>query len=180
LQSDAQAMRLAADTLRSILARRVSAQPPKEWLYAETDFAEGTRQYKLGNYGTSFLSYQKAMKKYQDLQFDMMGAQSPGHQQTEPAESKVSPPALSPLSNAAKSLNLELREAQMISDHRIRDVAVLKIACQALQQGVSSVAESAADSLSAAKDAQRVTIKSAAQSITSPHRPTPNWQAFCL
>jgi hypothetical protein len=108
-------MRLAADTLRGILARRVSAQPPKEWLSAETDFAEGTRQYKLGNFEALFLSYQKSMKKYQGLQFDLMGTQSPDNRQSEPVKIKENPAVLSPsTSAAAESLSLALRKAQNI------------------------------------------------------------------
>lgn len=77
------------------------------------------------------------------------------------------------------SLEGALRTALGIANYRTRDAAVIKIACQALQQGAMTVAESAADSLSSAKLREKAIFRHAAQSISSPHRPPANWQSVC-
>lgn len=92
---------------------------------------------------------------------------------TKPAESPVS------ASHADDNLNIALLGALKIADHRIRDDMIVRIACQALRQGVADVAESATDSLSSAKSKEKAELRSAVQAIASPHRPSPNWTAIC-
>jgi hypothetical protein len=79
----------------------------------------------------------------------------------------------------ADSLNNALLQTSDIPDFQRRDASVIVIGCQALSRGFVAVAESAADRLSSARHREKDLFRRAAQSITSPHRPAPNWRAVC-
>jgi hypothetical protein len=84
-----------------------------------------------------------------------------------------------PAVDAGATLKNALSGALKISDHRLRDETIIGIACQALRQGITDVARSAADSLSSAKHRERDVFINATQGIASSHRPLPDWRAIC-
>lgn len=74
--SAAQALRLAASSLRSIAGNHMRYPPPKKWLEAEATFKRGSEQYSAADFEAAYTSFKQAHLLYQDLYEE---AQAAGH-----------------------------------------------------------------------------------------------------